>query len=263
LAGVSIAIALFGLSKTVWQMILFRCCAGVFAGTVVTIRAMISENSTHKTQARAFSLFAFFGNVGIFLGPLIGGGLSKPADQYPSIFGQIQFFKDYPYALPTFVAGAFATSACIISAIFVKETLDRKGHSHSSGNAPMSVREILKTPGVVNVIYIYGHVGLLACANTASRFQFLVQYLPKIDVQTYSSHASLLVHTSRSRGIQFLTPLHLNLSSSSRHFSSDMAPLCLSSITAQDWYWRYPALVQHRLPLPLRTLSHMQRSPTP
>ena len=35
LAGVSIAIALFGLSKTVWQMILFRCCAGVFAGTVV------------------------------------------------------------------------------------------------------------------------------------------------------------------------------------------------------------------------------------
>ena len=35
LAGVSIATALFGLSKTIWQMILFRCFAGVFAGTVV------------------------------------------------------------------------------------------------------------------------------------------------------------------------------------------------------------------------------------
>jgi hypothetical protein len=33
---------------------------------------MISENSTQKTQARAFSYFAFTGNLGIFLGPVIG-----------------------------------------------------------------------------------------------------------------------------------------------------------------------------------------------
>ncbi|KAH0842364.1 hypothetical protein FOPE_07479 [Fonsecaea pedrosoi] len=36
-----------------------------------TIRAMITEISTHKTQARAFSFFAFTGNLGIFLGPLL------------------------------------------------------------------------------------------------------------------------------------------------------------------------------------------------
>jgi len=35
LAGVAIATAIFGLSKTIWQMVLFRCCAGVFAGTIV------------------------------------------------------------------------------------------------------------------------------------------------------------------------------------------------------------------------------------
>ena len=72
LAGVSVATALFGLSKTIWQMILFRCLAGIFAGSIVTIRTMISENSTHQTQARAFSFFAFTGNLGIFIGPLIG-----------------------------------------------------------------------------------------------------------------------------------------------------------------------------------------------
>lgn len=33
---------------------------------------MLSENSTANTQARAFSFFAFSGNLGIFLGPLIG-----------------------------------------------------------------------------------------------------------------------------------------------------------------------------------------------
>jgi hypothetical protein len=33
---------------------------------------MIAENSTKKTQARAFSYFAFSGNLGIFIGPLLG-----------------------------------------------------------------------------------------------------------------------------------------------------------------------------------------------
>jgi hypothetical protein len=33
---------------------------------------MISENSTKKTQAKAFSYFAFAGNLGIFAGPLLG-----------------------------------------------------------------------------------------------------------------------------------------------------------------------------------------------
>jgi len=37
-----------------------------------TIRAMISENSTKKTQATAFSYFSFAGNMGICVGPLVG-----------------------------------------------------------------------------------------------------------------------------------------------------------------------------------------------
>jgi MFS family permease len=110
-----------------------------------TVRAMITENSTPRTQARAFSFFAFSGNVGIFLGPLIGmysphlvshkepwsflvterldigGGLASPAEQYPSIFGDIKFFEEYPYALPTFVTGAIGGAAAVCCALFVKE----------------------------------------------------------------------------------------------------------------------------------------------
>jgi hypothetical protein len=33
---------------------------------------MISENSTPKTQARAFGYFSVAGNIGILVGPLIG-----------------------------------------------------------------------------------------------------------------------------------------------------------------------------------------------
>jgi MFS family permease len=83
---------------------------------------MISENSTQKTQATAFSIFAFSGNLGIFLGPLIGG-LAKPAEQYKSIFGEVKFWHDYPYALPTLISGAFVLAAAMISMFFVKEVI--------------------------------------------------------------------------------------------------------------------------------------------
>jgi MFS family permease len=72
LLGITVATTLFGMSQSIAQMIAARCFAGVFAGTLITVRAMFSENSTKHTQARAFSYFAFAGNLGIFLGPLLG-----------------------------------------------------------------------------------------------------------------------------------------------------------------------------------------------
>jgi MFS family permease len=72
LSGLALATTLFGMSQSIQQMIFARCFAGIFAGTVVTIRAMFCENSTKHTQAKAFSYFAFAGSVGIFVGQLIG-----------------------------------------------------------------------------------------------------------------------------------------------------------------------------------------------
>lgn len=72
LTGMAVASALFCMSRTLPQMILTRCFAGVFAGSAVTIRTMLSENCTKKSQARAFSWYMFCRNLGIFLGPLIG-----------------------------------------------------------------------------------------------------------------------------------------------------------------------------------------------
>lgn len=72
LLGLAIATTLFGISQSIPQMIVARCFAGVFGGTVVTLRSMFSEISTKHTQARAFSYFAFGGNLGICIGPLIG-----------------------------------------------------------------------------------------------------------------------------------------------------------------------------------------------
>ncbi|MCJ1382069.1 hypothetical protein MMC17_005181 [Xylographa soralifera] len=167
LGGIAIATALFGFSKTIWQLILFRCLAGVFAGSVVCIRSMITENSTPRTQARAFSFFAFTGNIGIFLGPLLGGALASPAEQYPSVFGGIYFFEEFPYAVPTIFVGAISASAAIISWLFLKETLDPESLDRSLSDPPMSTPELIKSPGVSAVLLLYGHIMLLAFAYTA------------------------------------------------------------------------------------------------
>jgi MFS family permease len=172
LVGVTFATAIFGMAKTIWQMILFRCIAGVFAGTIVTIRTMIGEHSTSKTQARAFSLFAFTGNLGISIGPLLGGSLAAPAEQYPRLFGKFQFFKDYPYALPSFAIAFIGSTAVLASALFVEETLQKKpthaeGESEPSKPAQLSTKELLKAPGVSLALYAYAHVFLLAFSYTA------------------------------------------------------------------------------------------------
>ncbi|KAK8009682.1 hypothetical protein PG989_000615 [Apiospora arundinis] len=173
LVGVCCATSIFGMATSLWQMMLFRCLAGVFAGTIVTIRTMISEHSTPRTQARSFSFFAFAGNVGITVGPLLGGVLADPAQQYPNVFGGIRFFEQYPYALPSFAVGVVGLTAVLTSAFFVEETLVRKpkAGTQEEGEQPAPKEkgtwELLKTPGVGIVLYVFAHVMLLAFAYTA------------------------------------------------------------------------------------------------
>ncbi len=189
LLGISFATALFGLARTIPQMILFRCIAGVFGGAIVTIRTMISEHSTAKTQARAFSWFAFTGNLGILFGPLLGGALADPARLYPALFGNVAFFVDYPYALPSLVVGVLGLSSVALTALYVEETLVRKpsgggGGGEESATAPKPAKydstwDLLKAPGVPVVLYTYGHIMLLAYSYTAivTLFWFTKVYL--------------------------------------------------------------------------------------
>ncbi|KAF3286599.1 hypothetical protein TWF970_008452 [Orbilia oligospora] len=176
--GVTVATSLFGMATTIREMIVFRCLAGVFAGTILIIRTMISEHSTAKTQARAFSLFAFAGNLGILFGPLIGGILAEPTTQYPSIFRGILFFDKYPYALPSFAVGAIGLIITLVCAIYIEETLpskiaERRGGEETGISPPapakatMSTWELVKAPGVALVLYTSQHIALLAFAYTA------------------------------------------------------------------------------------------------
>ncbi|KAJ4350974.1 hypothetical protein N0V95_004258 [Ascochyta clinopodiicola] len=174
LLGIAVSTTLFGMSRSIAQMIAARCFAGVFAGTVVTVRAMLSENSTKYTQARAFSYFAFAGNLGIFVGPLLGGALERPAEKYPRVFGY-QFFRDYPYVLPGLVTSLVALSAAITTIFFVKETLHihKDNKKTATANPPMTTWQLITSPDVSRVLLINNYVMLLAFTFTAVNPVFL------------------------------------------------------------------------------------------
>ncbi|KAF2430260.1 MFS general substrate transporter [Tothia fuscella] len=179
LVGVALAVTLFGTSQNIWQMVLFRSLGGLFSGSVVCVRAMFSENSTKKTQARAFSFFGFAGNIGIFLGPLIGG-LAKPVEQYPSLFAGNKLFTEFPYLLPTMISGGIAAVGAIVVAVFVKETLKVESvGSTTKKPTPMTTMEILKSPGVPITLAIFGYSGLLGFAYTAMCPVFWFTSIPR------------------------------------------------------------------------------------
>ncbi|KAF3041596.1 hypothetical protein E8E12_009393 [Didymella heteroderae] len=150
LLGIAVATTLFGMSQSIAQMIVARCFAGVFAGTVVTLRAMFSENSTKHTQAKAFSYFAFAGNLGIFLGPLLGAAFERPAEKYPGL-----------------VVSALTLTSALTTVLFVKETLHIHKDNQNTNKAPMTMWQLVNAPGVARVILIFEYVGILAFTFTA------------------------------------------------------------------------------------------------
>ncbi|KAM3476037.1 hypothetical protein MY8738_007120 [Beauveria namnaoensis] len=180
LAGMAVGPALFGLATTLPQMIFFRCLAGVFSGSALIIRTMMFDHCTPRTQARAFSWFAFAGNVGILLGPIIGGALADPAAQYLGLFGGWAFLKRYPYAAPGFAVSAIAVTAVLTSVLFLEETLDYKDaqktrHQASGGGGGggdnkaerLTIWQLLRTRGIPTVLLVNGSVMIMAFAFTA------------------------------------------------------------------------------------------------
>jgi hypothetical protein len=53
---------------------------------------------------------------------LIGGLLSKPAEQYPSVFGKSSFFKTFPYLLPNLAVVSLGIVGLIVAIFTLPET---------------------------------------------------------------------------------------------------------------------------------------------
>lgn len=78
----------------------------------------ISETIREKKyQSRAFLILPMTFNIGIIIGPVLGGIMSDPANSYPSLFGDVEFLKRYPYVAPNLLSAFFLF--CAVMAVWM------------------------------------------------------------------------------------------------------------------------------------------------
>lgn len=77
------------------------------------ISKMRANNSRY--QSRAFLLLPMCANIGVIIGPMMGGLTSDPAGNYPSAFGGIRWLEKFPYSPPNIISAVFLfCAACFI-----------------------------------------------------------------------------------------------------------------------------------------------------
>ncbi|KAF8979638.1 hypothetical protein BGZ46_005200 [Entomortierella lignicola] len=103
-------------------------------GNVGVAKSMLGEIADHTNQSQAFSLFGFAWGIGMIVGPVLGGYLANPAKNFPEIFGDWEFFIEYPYFLPCFVAAMGSVVGFIVGYFFLEEPKKRKFDSPETLN---------------------------------------------------------------------------------------------------------------------------------
>ncbi|KAF9266457.1 MFS multidrug-resistance DHA1 sub-family [Marasmius fiardii PR-910] len=123
LFGLSVSMFCFGLSKTFWGLVMSRSLNGALNGNIGVIKSVMAEMTDSTNIAQAYSYMPLAWSTGGVLGPLIGGALSHPAEQFPELFGHSKFMKEYPYFLPCAVPAVFSALAWVVTFCFLKETV--------------------------------------------------------------------------------------------------------------------------------------------
>ncbi|KAI4131410.1 MAG: hypothetical protein LQ338_001237 [Usnochroma carphineum] len=125
----------FGFSRTFSWALFFRIVGGAMNGNVGVMRTMISEIVDDKRyQPKSFLLMPVTFNIGIIIGPLLGGLLSDPVHQYPSLFGQAWWLTRFPYALPNVVMASFTFITAVMAFFVLLETHSERRNRLDVGN---------------------------------------------------------------------------------------------------------------------------------
>ncbi|KAJ1892107.1 hypothetical protein LPJ81_005618, partial [Coemansia sp. IMI 209127] len=126
LTGNLIAYITFGFAKSFWVALAARSFAGLLAGNVAVIKTIISEISDDSNRARMMAFLPLMWNIGTVVGAAVGGIFADPVHQYPSVFGDIQLFRNYPYLLPCAMGCSTTLFGLVMGTFKFKETLVRK-----------------------------------------------------------------------------------------------------------------------------------------
>ncbi|ETN38897.1 uncharacterized protein HMPREF1541_06939 [Cyphellophora europaea CBS 101466] len=143
LFGTFLASVGIGFSTSFGFALFCRIMAGFLNGNIGVMRTMISEIIKEKKyQSRAFLLLPMCFNVGVIIGPILGGFLADPVQSFPSTFGPgsslggkdgVSWMKSYPYALPNLVSGIFIFCSALGVIFFLEETHEALRHKPDWG----------------------------------------------------------------------------------------------------------------------------------
>ena len=136
LLGTAIGSLGFGFSGSFAAAVFWRCVGGLLNGNIGVMRTMVSEMIREKKyQSRAFLLLPMTFNIGVIIGPLMGGLLADPVGSYPGIFGPggsigrehgVWWLTQWPYALPNVVNAMFLATSALALVLGLEETLDAR-----------------------------------------------------------------------------------------------------------------------------------------
>ncbi|KAM5355515.1 hypothetical protein ACJ41O_002161 [Fusarium nematophilum] len=130
LLSTMVCFVIWGMSTSLPMAIVVRAIQGGGNGNVGIIRTMVAEMVPEKElQPRAFSIMPLVWSLGSVIGPSFGGFFAEPAKQFPGLFGNIEFFKRFPFALPNLVLTIFFLISATSATLFLHETLpSKRGH---------------------------------------------------------------------------------------------------------------------------------------
>ncbi|KIV94343.1 hypothetical protein PV10_02117 [Exophiala mesophila] len=143
LCGTAVSCIGIGFSTSFAQALFFRACAGCLNGNVGVMRTMISEIIKEKKyQSRAFLLLPMCFNIGVVIGPILGGFLADPINSFPTVFGPgssiggkegVRWMTAFPYALPSVVNAIFISTSAIFVVFGLDETHAAMQHKPDMG----------------------------------------------------------------------------------------------------------------------------------
>ncbi|KAK4195100.1 major facilitator superfamily domain-containing protein [Triangularia verruculosa] len=134
LLSTMICFLVWGMSTNLSMAIATRAIMGGGNGNVGIIRTMVAEMVPERVlQPKAFSLMPLVWSIGSVFGPAFGGFFAQPAKQFPNVFGDSEFFKRYPFALPNIMACCVFFISFMTGLLFLKETLESKRNSRDWG----------------------------------------------------------------------------------------------------------------------------------
>ncbi|KIY70232.1 hypothetical protein CYLTODRAFT_392381 [Cylindrobasidium torrendii FP15055 ss-10] len=119
LSGSALCCVAFGLCSTLPQAIVVRLLQGVFGGAIGVAKGSVSFITDMSNEGRAYAILGFCWGLGGVAGAILGGAFEMPGSKWPSVFGHLPLFIEFPYLLPCMMAAVVTFSggllACFLS----------------------------------------------------------------------------------------------------------------------------------------------------